>query len=50
MINSNKKVEDIIVALRTKLRVPIGRHLYGILGDYKSLAILRKRARRHHYR
>ena len=37
MINVNSKIEDIIVALRAKLRVPIGRHLYGILGDYKSL-------------
>ena len=37
MINVNSKIEDIIVALRAKLRVPIGRHLYGILGDYTAL-------------
>jgi hypothetical protein len=37
MINLNSKIEDIIVALRAKLRIPIGRHLYGILGDYESL-------------
>jgi hypothetical protein len=37
MSNINTRIEDIIVALRAKLRVPIGRHLYGVLGDYTSL-------------
>lgn len=28
---------DIILALRNKLEVPVGRHLYGVLGPYESL-------------
>lgn len=28
---------DIIVSLRNKLAVPIGRHLYGVLGSYRAL-------------
>ena len=28
---------DIIIALRNKLEIPVGRHLYGVIGSYKSL-------------
>ncbi len=31
-----------IVTLRDKLRVPVGRHLYGVLGDYDSLTAFEK--------
>jgi hypothetical protein len=31
------KITEIIEALRSKLAVPIGRHLYGVLGNYSSL-------------
>ena len=46
MITTYSKIEDIIVALRAKLRVPIGRHLYGVLGDYKSLSTFEKEIER----
>ena len=42
MISTGSKIEDVIMTLRAKLRVPIGRHLYGVLGDYKSLSIFEK--------
>ena len=36
------KIEDVIVILREKLRVPVGRHLYGILSDYSGLVAFEK--------
>lgn len=34
---------EIIEALRSKLAVPAGRHLYGVLGTYPRLRIFAKR-------
>ena len=42
MSNTYKNIEDIIVALRAKLTVPVGRHLYGVLGDYRALAVFER--------
>ena len=39
------KDTEIIEALRSKLTVPGGRHLYGVLGSYPALAAFSKRLR-----
>lgn len=37
------KDTDIVEMLRNKLKVPVGRHLYAVLGSYKDLATFSKR-------
>ena len=32
------QIQDVIIALIHKLKTPVGRHLYGVLGTYDSLA------------
>lgn len=39
------KIVDIIDALRSKLSLPVGRHLYGVLGTYPSLKNFAKELR-----
>lgn len=39
------KVTEIIEALRSKLTVPVGRHLYGVLGTYPALETFAKKLR-----
>jgi len=36
------KIEDVIIILRDKLRIPVGRHLYGILSNYPTLDAFEK--------
>jgi hypothetical protein len=37
---------DIIIELRKKLDIPVGRHLYGVLGTYKKLDIFSQELQR----
>ena len=37
------KIEDIIINIINYLQVPVGRHLYGVIGDYDSLVIFEEK-------